>query len=186
MILPVHSTQQVFLSPRLSPARSTRTLHQKRNTTRCQASSSDQNVFEKGINALQVALLKSPLNEGKKRFFKMLAGDYDEVAVNKKIRDLVTDNKVVVFSWSVCPFAQRAQRVLREAGAKFVAIELDQVPDGKAIKAELGFLTGRTSVPSVWINGECIGGCNDGNPGLLPLKESGRLEGILREAGSLL
>jgi len=48
-----------------------------------------------------------------------------------------------VFSWSVCPFAQRAQRVLREAGAKFVAIELDQVPDGKAIKAELGFLTGK-------------------------------------------
>ena len=49
---------------------------------------------------------------------------------------------MVIFSWSVCPFAQRAQRVLRETGAKFVAIELDQVPDGKAIKAELGFLTG--------------------------------------------
>lgn len=44
---------------------------------------------------------------------------------------------------------------------------------------------GRTSVPSVWINGECIGGCNDGNPGLLPLKESGRLESILREARAL-
>jgi glutaredoxin 3 len=55
---------------------------------------------------------------------------------------VVSQTQVVVFSWSVCPFAQRAQRVLREAGAKFVAIELDQVPDGKAIKAELGFLTG--------------------------------------------
>lgn len=48
---------------------------------------------------MQVALLKSPLNEGKKRFFKMLAGQYDEVAVNKKIRDLVTDNSVRL---SVC------------------------------------------------------------------------------------
>lgn len=173
------------MSPRIFSSVQRRRVYQKRNITRCEASNNDQNVFEKGINALQVAILKSPLNEGKKRFFRMLAGSYDEAAVNKKIQDLVTDNKVVVFSWSVCPFAQRAQRVLREAGAKFVAIELDQVPDGKAIKAELGFLTGRTSVPSVWIQGECIGGCNDGSPGLLPLKESGRLESLLREAGSL-
>lgn len=54
--------------------------------------------------------------------------------------------QVMVFSWSVCPFAQRAQRILRESGAKFEAIELDKVPDGKALKAELGMLTGTPNI----------------------------------------
>lgn len=33
---------------------------------------------------------------------------------------------------------------------------------GFPIRAELGQRTGRTSVPSIWIGGKFIGGCNDG------------------------
>ena len=47
-------------------------------------------------------------------------------------------------------------------------VELDEVRDGKAIRAEMADLIGRTSVPAIWIGGEFIGGCNDG-----PTKDRG-------------
>jgi len=53
------------------------------------------------------------------------------------------------------------------------------------LRAELGFLVGRTSVPAVWIGGRFVGGCNDGAPGLLPLDRTGELDAMLRSAGAL-
>ena len=53
-----------------------------------------------------------------------------------------------------------------------------------ALRAELGDLVGRTSVPAIWISGEFIGGCNDG-PGLLTLDAQGRLDAMLAEAGAI-
>jgi len=70
-------------------------------------------------------------------------------------------------------------------GVSFQAIELDQMGDeGKALRAQLGEMTGRTSVPNIWIAGEGIGGCNDG-PGIMTLQREGKLEGILKQAGAL-
>ena len=70
-------------------------------------------------------------------------------------------------------------------GVKYKALELNEMGDeGKALRAELAERTGRTSVPSTFIAGEGIGGCNDG-PGLIPLKDEGRLEGMLKAAGAL-
>jgi glutaredoxin-related protein len=41
-------------------------------------------------------------------------------------------------------------------------------------------------VPAIWINGKFVGGCNDGPMGgINQVKESGKLEGMLREAGAL-
>ena len=53
-----------------------------------------------------------------------------------------------------------------------------------ALRAELAELTGRTSVPNTFIAGEGIGGCNDG-PGLMTLKENGKLVSMLQAAGVL-
>lgn len=63
-------------------------------------------------------------------------------------------------------------------------MELDQVDDGKALRAELGQLVGRTSVPAIWIANEFVGGCNDG-PGLLTLESKGQLDDMLAAAGAL-
>lgn len=41
-------------------------------------------------------------------------------------------------------------------------VELDERQDGNAIRYELSQITGRTSVPQIWIGGEFVGGCNDG------------------------
>lgn len=73
-----------------------------------------------------------------------------------------------------------------EKGAKYTAIELDKEDDGKAIRAEMGELLGRTSVPAIWIEGTFIGGCNDGPMGgINSLNSSDKLDGMLKSAGAI-
>ena len=50
-----------------------------------------------------------------------------------------------------------------------------------AQKAELRELTGKTSVPQVFVKGQFIGGCNDGGlGGTVPLLKSGKLQEMLK------
>ena len=43
----------------------------------------------------------------------------------------------------------------------------------------LAAITGRSSIPHVFIGGESVGGCNDGTPGIRPLIASGHLDEVL-------
>lgn len=73
-------------------------------------------------------------------------------------------------------------------GAAFEAVEINQLPDRKALKVELQRRTGQSSVPQVFIGGEFVGGCNNGpkpGMGVVPLKQSGDLERKLRAAGAM-
>ena len=45
-------------------------------------------------------------------------------------------------------------------------------------------MTGRTSVPNIWIGQRNVGGCSEG-PGVAPLKEQGKLVPMLQAAGAL-
>ena len=79
-----------------------------------------------------------------------------------------------------------AKEVLDEKGAKYTVVELDQEDDGKAIRAEMGDLLGRTSVPAIWIQGTFIGGCNDGPlGGINSLNSKGSLDGMLKAAKAI-
>ncbi len=65
-------------------------------------------------------------------------------------------------------------------------VELNEVDGGYATRAELAKITGRTSVPAVFIGGEFVGGCNDGGlGGVNTLDRSGKLSSMLRDAGAL-
>ena len=80
----------------------------------------------------------------------------------------------------------RAKEVLDGMNAKYTVVELDTDPDGKAIRAEMAGMVGRTSVPAIWIQGQFVGGCNDGPMGgIVKLSESGELTGLLKAAGAL-
>ena len=126
------------------------------------------------------------LNEGKKNLVKSLAGDYDAAAIQARTDGLIKDNAVLMMSFTTCPFCIKAKEVLDETNAKYTVIELDADPDGKAIRAELGDLIGRTSVPAIWIGQEFVGGCNDGPMGgVAKLAEAGKLEGMLKEVGAI-
>ena len=80
---------------------------------------------------------------------------------------------------------KQAKELLDAKGVAYRAFELDEDALGAGMRARLGKRTGRTSVPSIWIGGECVGGLNDGNPGLVPLEERGELDAKLRAAGVL-
>ena len=69
-----------------------------------------------------------------------------------------------------------AKDALKEAGIEFKDVEVTD-----AQKAELKALTGKTSVPQVFVKGQFIGGCNDGGlGGTVPLLKSGKLQEMLQ------
>jgi glutaredoxin 3 len=114
----------------------------------------------------------------------IVAGDFDKDVTAQNIDSFVDSNhQVAMFSFTSCPFCRRAKDYLDSENISYVSMELDELSDneGNEIRAMLGRKTRRTSVPSIFINGKYIGGCNDG-PGLLPLAESGELEKMLASA----
>ena len=88
-----------------------------------------------------------------------------------------------MFSFSTCPFCLRAKQILQEDyGEQIEVYECDLESDGYAVRAELGRLTGRTSMPSTWLGATLLGGCNDGGlGGVATLDKDGRLPGLLAE-----
>eukprot|EP00891_Asterochloris_glomerata_P006951 jgi/Astpho2/6951/Aster-01813 len=148
------------------------------------ARAGDMSPLARTVNFLTVLITQSPLHEGKKRFFIGRAGNYDEQAAQQELEALISQHSVVTFGWTFCPFARRAKELLAELGADFEAVELNQLSQGPALRAELIKKTNRTSVPNVFINGASFGGLNDG-PGILTLHKEGQLEPLLREAGAL-
>ena len=52
----------------------------------------------------------------------------------------------------------KAKKALQAIGARFEAIELDRLgAEGSEIQAAIAEITGLRTVPSVFINGQCIG-----------------------------
>merc|ERR1711998_385836 len=82
------------------------------------------------------------------------------------------EKDVLVFSADWCPFCKKAVAALADAGVKHQVIEIDG-----EIKSQLMEITGKSSVPQTFINGNFIGGCNDGGMGgVLPLLKSGEIQ----------
>jgi hypothetical protein len=48
-------------------------------------------------------------------------------ATKTKVQGIIDDNAVAVFSKSYCPYCRATKQLLSDSGAKFYAIELDQV-----------------------------------------------------------
>ena len=119
-----------------------------------------------------------------------LAGEYDRGAARAKIEEIVGAAPLVVFSWDASPFSQKALKALAMTGAEVKNVGLDDPwAEGHPLRAELGRMTGRTSVPSVWIGGEYCGGYDDGPsgdaPGLMTLAFQGTLLPKLEAAGAM-
>ncbi|OTB02623.1 hypothetical protein M426DRAFT_322541 [Hypoxylon sp. CI-4A] len=96
-----------------------------------------------------------------------------------KAQSIIDENAVAVFSKSWCPYCAASKKLLDSTGAKYKAIELDELPDGSAIQAALQEISGQRTVPNIWINKKHIGGNSD-----LQAK-SGELKDLLVEAGAL-
>ncbi|KAK7705512.1 Glutaredoxin [Botryosphaeria dothidea] len=100
-------------------------------------------------------------------------------AAKTKAQGIIDDNAVAVFSKSYCPYCRATKSLLSELGAKYYAIELDQVDDGAAIQDALEEITGQRSVPNIFIDKKHIGGNSD-----LQAKKS-ELPNLLKAAKAL-
>lgn len=139
-------------------------------------------------NRLSIAVSANDLGyRFKQAVADLVAGEYDGAATGAGIRGFVGENPVALYSFTTCPFCRKAKDYLEARAIPYAAIELDLLPgnEGNEIRAELGRLTRRTSVPSIFIGGDYIGGCNDG-PGLLPLareNDGAKFASMLEKAG---
>lgn len=121
-----------------------------------------------------------------------IAGEYDTDAVTAEVKELASSAPMVMFTWESSPSCKKALNLCEVAGVTPKVVRLDDPWDkGNVKRAALGRLTKKSSVPSIWIGGEYVGGCDDGvegnaaAPGLVPLAFQGKLQGMLEAAGAL-
>jgi glutaredoxin 3 len=84
-------------------------------------------------------------------------------------------NTVRMYTTQVCPYCQRAKALLKQRGVaaiEEIRIDLDAVQRDQMIE-----LTGRRTVPQIFIGQTHVGGCDDlialdHNGGLLPLLQA--------------
>lgn len=124
----------------------------------------------------------------KQTLANLVAGEYDINAVNDQLDIDISLNGCVIYSFQKCPYCIRAKKIIvEELGATVKITELDEDNSmGNPIRAELGKRTGRTSLPSIWIGGDFIGGCNDGpDGGVVAMQAAGKLQPLLAEANAI-
>jgi glutaredoxin 3 len=80
--------------------------------------------------------------------------------------------KVLVYSTNYCPYCAAAKALLRAKGVPFEEIDVSNDP---ARRAEMEQLSGRRTVPQIFINGRSIGGYDDARQ----LDATGELDRLL-------
>ncbi|KAJ3692526.1 hypothetical protein LUZ60_012876 [Juncus effusus] len=98
-----------------------------------------------------------------------------------KVKQIVSSSPVVVFSKTYCPYCTQVKQLLTSVGASYKTVELDVESDGSEMQAALKEWTGQRTVPSVFIAGKHIGGCDS----TVAMHKQGKLVPLLTEAGAL-
>jgi len=80
---------------------------------------------------------------------------------------------VKMYTTAVCPYCIRAKQVLKAKGVEQIEeIRIDMDP---AARAQMMEITGRRSVPQIFVGATHVGGCDD----LIALDSKGELEPLL-------
>lgn len=84
--------------------------------------------------------------------------------------------KIRMYATAVCPYCVRAEQLLRRKGVQDIEkVRVDQDP---ARRDEMISLTGRRTVPQIFIGDTHVGGCDD----LYELEHQGKLDALLQQA----
>ena len=83
-------------------------------------------------------------------------------------------SNVTIYVRSWCSFCGQAKSLLDSKGITYQEIDIEEQPEKRD---EMIDLSGRTSVPQIFINQQAIGGCDD----LYALHASGDLERLLNK-----
>ena len=93
-----------------------------------------------------------------------------------ELEAIIEANNVVIFSKTFCKYCQRAKSILSTyITESFLAIELDS--DERGWQRTLTEMTGQHTVPSIWIGGKFIGGCES----LATLHTQGELKRMIEQ-----
>jgi glutaredoxin 3 len=82
---------------------------------------------------------------------------------------------VRIYTMTLCPYCWTAKKLLAKKGAEYEEINLDHEPDRWS---ECERLSGRETVPQIFIGDRHVGGCDD----LKDLDRRGELDGLLSDA----
>ncbi len=80
--------------------------------------------------------------------------------------------EVTMYSTAVCPYCDRAERLLVSKGVKIRKIRVDLDPE---LRVAMMQRTGRRTVPQIYIGEHHVGGCDD----LYALDRAGELDALL-------
>lgn len=81
--------------------------------------------------------------------------------------------QVKIYSSDFCPYCMRAKALLQARGVTdYEEIVVDGKPD---VRAEMTRITGRTSVPQIFIGATHVGGYDD----MMALQRAGKLQPLL-------
>lgn len=79
---------------------------------------------------------------------------------------------VIIYTSETCPYCVRAKDLLKRKNVEFTEIRVDLLPEKRD---EMIQLTGRRTVPQIFINNQPIGGCDD----LYELDRTDKLDKLL-------
>lgn len=82
--------------------------------------------------------------------------------------------KVIIYSARVCPYCRMAEKLLDKKGTAYDKIMVDEMPERRE---EMERLSGRKTVPQIFINDTPVGGFTD----LAELERSGKLDALLAQ-----
>jgi glutaredoxin 3 len=82
--------------------------------------------------------------------------------------------KVTVYSTRVCPYCRMAEKLLDKKGATYEKVMVDEMPERRE---EMERLSGRKTVPQIFINNTPVGGFTD----LAELERTGKLAALLAQ-----
>lgn len=79
---------------------------------------------------------------------------------------------ILIYSSEHCPYCVRAKELLQRKGCTYQEVRIDLDPQAKETMMAI---TGRRTVPQIFINDQHIGGCDD----LYALEKAGGLDKLL-------
>lgn len=82
--------------------------------------------------------------------------------------------KVKVYTTNYCPYCKKAKALLTELGADFEEIDITENEDDAMDR--LIAITGRSTVPQIFIDDKFIGGCDD----MFEMHRAGELTELLK------
>ncbi len=82
---------------------------------------------------------------------------------------------IKMYSTRFCPYCIRARSLLESKDAEFTDIQVDARP---ALRREMTELSGRRTVPQIWIGDLHVGGYDE----LAQLERQGRLDQLLEQS----